>query len=171
MNQEIDYQVKYLKYKEKYLNLKLNKQIGGWNSDLIKIFKENNIDLVEKISTQNQGIYDSVSGDPDEYKTYTYSIGTETVFRITETNGIIEKDLDIEGKFIFAINILIGAVNDLEKILELLIKAFETTSLKEKYTKLKIYIPKENNNETILTKLRFTKKDDNFNSYVFNNKI
>ena len=167
MNQEIDYQVKYLKYKEKYLNLKnkLNKQIGGWNSDLIKIFKENKVDLVEKISTQNQGIYDSVSGDPDEYKTYTYSIGTEKLFRITETNGIIEKDLDIEGKFIFAINILIGAVNyDLEKILKLLIELFETTSLKEEFTKLKIYIPKENNNETILTKLGFTKKDDMFNS-------
>ena len=167
MNQEIDYQVKYLKYKEKYLNLKnkLNKQIGGWNSDLIKVFKENNIDLVEKISTQEQQYHESPSGDADEYKTYTYSIGNETVFRITETNGIIERDLDIEGKFIFAINILNGAVNDLEKILELLIKAFETT-LKEKYTKLKIYMPKENNNETILAKLGFTKKDDNLNSYV-----
>lgn len=126
------------------------------------------MDLVEKISTQNQGIYDSVSGDPDEYKTYTYSIGTEKLFRITETNGIIEKDLDIEGKFIFAINILIGAVNyDLEKILKLLIELFETTSLKEEFTKLKIYMPKENNNETILTKLGFTKKDDMFNSYLF----
>ena len=169
MNQEIDYQVKYLKYKEKYLNLKnkLNKQIGGWNSDLIKIFKENNIDLVEKISTQEQQYHESPSGDADVYKTYTYSIGKETVFRITETNGIIERDLDVKGKFIFAINILNGAVNDLEKILELLIKAFETT-LKGKYTKLKIYMPKENNNETILTKLGFTKKDDNLNSYVFN---
>ena len=171
MIQKINYQDKYLKYKGKYLNLKnkLNKQVGGWSSDLKKVFKENKVDLVEKESTQNQEISDSVSGDPDEYKTYTYSIGNEKVFKIRETNGIIERDLDNEGKFIFAVYILEGSFNyGPEKILKLLIEFLAKTE----FTKLKIYIPKNfiiDSIESILTLLGFSKHDttENLISFVF----
>jgi hypothetical protein len=174
MSQKIDYKRLYLKYKGKYLNLKnkLESQIGGWSNDLKDVFKKNKLDLVERKYSREQSVYDSFAGDPDEYTTYTYSIGNKDIFKIEEVNGIIERDLTSSGKFVFAVRILKGAEDfGLIMIAKFLVQSFQTTSIRKRFSKLKIYISKEmpimQDDIKLLNKLGFIKEEDSFGSIIY----